>query len=125
MPGFVHASVSGAISDLLKFRANSQPERMAYALLRDGSVATSLTYRALDEHARAIANILRRSDIDAPVLLLYPAGLDFITAFFGCLYAGAKPIPLFPPRRNRPDRRLAAIIADSKARIGLLTSSVL
>lgn len=31
------------------------------------------------------------------VLLVYPPGLDFIDAFFGCLRAGVIPVPAIPP----------------------------
>ena len=48
-------------------------------------------------------------------LLLYPPGLDFITAFLGCLYAGVIPVPAYPPRANRSFERLQTIIADSQA----------
>ena len=34
-------------------------------------------------------------------LLLYPPGLEFIAAFFGCAYAGIVAVPVAPPGRNR------------------------
>ena len=78
----------------------------------------------MDQRARAIAARLQDLSATGPVLLLYPSGLDYIAAFFGCLYAGLIAVPLFPPRRNRPDTRLAAVIADAKASIALMTSDV-
>ena len=45
-------------------------------------------------------------------LLLYPPGLDFIAAFFGCLYAGVVAVPAYPPRLERGRMpRLRAIVA--------------
>ena len=57
-------------------------------------------------------------------LLLYPAGLDFIAAFFGCLYAGVVAVPAYPPRRNRSLSRIQAIVDDAQARVALTTAPV-
>ena len=39
------------------------------------------------------------------VLLLVPPGLDYVAAFFGCLYAGAVAVPAYPPNPRRADPR--------------------
>jgi acyl-CoA synthetase (AMP-forming)/AMP-acid ligase II len=57
-------------------------------------------------------------------LLLFPPGLDYITAFFGCLYAGVVAVPTYPPRRNRSGDRLQAIVANARAAAVLTTPSV-
>ncbi len=57
-------------------------------------------------------------------LLLYPAGLEFIAAFFGCLYAGVIAVPVYPPRRNRSLNRIQAIADDAEARVALTTELV-
>lgn len=104
--------------ELLRYRASSQPERIAYVFLRDGEIEEArLTYGELDQKARAIAAHLQSLEAKGERgLLLYPPGLDFISAFFGCLYAGVVAIPAYPPRRNQNLFRLQAIIADSQAR---------
>ncbi len=58
-------------------------------------------------------------------LLLYPPGLEYVAAFFGCLYAGVVAVPVYPPRPNRPDPRFLAILADARARVVLTTSAIL
>ncbi|MHC5828625.1 MAG: AMP-binding protein, partial [Nostoc sp.] len=58
-------------------------------------------------------------------LLLYPSGLEFITAFFGCLYAGVVAVPVYPPRRNQKLSRLLSIINDAQAKLALTTTSIL
>ena len=55
-------------------------------------------------------------------LLLYPPGLEFIAAFFGCLYAGVVAVPAHLPRLNRPMTRLRSIVVDAKP-CAVLTSS--
>jgi acyl-CoA synthetase (AMP-forming)/AMP-acid ligase II len=103
--------------ELLRYRASNQPERIAYIFLRDGETEEArLTYGELDQNARAIAAHLQSLDAQGERgLLLYPPGLEFISAFFGCLYAGVVAIPAYPPRRNQNLFRLQAIIADSQA----------
>lgn len=61
-------------------------------------------------------------------LLLYPAGLDFIAGFFGCLYAGVIAVPLPAPNLAQPERtlpRLRAIISDAQPSVVLTTSAIL
>ena len=58
-------------------------------------------------------------------LLLYPPGLEFIVAWFGCLYAGVVAVPAYPPRRNRNMQRIEAISDDCAAKIALTEHDVL
>ena len=85
---------------------------MAFTFLADGeSEGGRLTYGELDRRAAAIAAALAASVAPGErALLLYPPGLDFIVAFFGCLYAGVVAVPAYPPRPNdRSQSRLRAI----------------
>src|SRR5690606_33738938 len=50
------------------------------------------------------------------VLLLQPAGLEFVASFFGCLYAGVVAIAAYPPRNVRHMPRIEAILADAQVR---------
>ena len=112
--------------DLLGYRAQNQSESTAYTFLHDGEEAGRLTYKELDIKSRAIAALLQ--GLDATVsraLLLYPPGLEFIAAFFGCLYAGVVAVPAYPPRRNQNMSRLQAIVASSQATVALTTTSLL
>jgi len=85
-----------------------------------------LTFEQLDVRARAIGAHLASLDLAGErVLLAFPPGLEFITAFFGCLYAGAIAVPTYPPRPHREDRRLVAIAVDSKPALILSVTSVL
>ena len=119
--------------DLLKFRATQQPQKTAYIFLENGETEQArLTYGELNRQAEEIAVYLRSqiSKNDSTpehgprALLLYPAGLDFITAFFGCLYAGIIAVPAYPPRRNQSLDRLRAIAQDSGAVLALTTRKV-
>ena len=112
--------------DLLRSRALSEPEQTAYTFLIDGETQTaSLTYRELDQQAQKIAVYLRSFCLAGErALLLYPPGLDYISAFFGCLYAGVIAVPAYPPRPNRSLIRLQAIVKDAHAKVALTTKTV-
>ena len=113
------------ILDILAERAITEPQRDAYVYLKNGeTVSERLTYGKLDQQARAIASILRQWQGER-ALLLYQSGLEFISAFFGCLYAGVIAVPAYPPRRNQSMARLLAIAQDAQATVALTTTPLL
>jgi amino acid adenylation domain-containing protein len=122
-----HAAPEETLVDLLRRRAFEQPERQAYTFLTGGEgAAQTLSFGELDRRARAIAELLLSVGARGErVLLLYPAGLDYISGFLGCLYAGAVAVPVTPPRFNGRTERLQAVAADSEAHLVLTTKALL
>ena len=112
--------------DALSKRARHQPDKRAYTFLQDGEIeADALTYQELERSAQAIAAQLQSYNaIGQRALLLYPPGLEFIAAFFGCLLAGVIAVPAYPPRANQTISRLLAIAKDAEATLALTTTSV-
>ncbi|MBU7583098.1 MAG: fatty acyl-AMP ligase [Nostoc sp. TH1S01] len=116
---------STSLIEILNYRVQYQPDKPAYIFLQNGETESgSLTYGELDRQARVIAAYLQSWQGER-VLLLYPSGLEFIAAFFGCLYAGVVAVPVYPPRRNQKLSRLLSIINDTQAKIALTTASIL
>lgn len=114
--------------ELLAWRAEQTPQGIAYRFLAEGTPDTAqiMTYGALQQQAQAIAVLLQDLNCqNQPVLLLYPAGLDYIAAFFGCLYAGAIAVPAYPPRPNRSLDRIQAMVQDAGARVALTDNTTL
>ncbi|HKR95977.1 MAG TPA: AMP-binding protein, partial [Candidatus Angelobacter sp.] len=111
---------------MLQKRVQENPERSAYIFLSgEGFQQSTLTYSQLDAQARTIAGLLQSvAERGERALLLYPPGLDFIVAFFGCLYAGIIAVPAYPPRLNRNALRITAIAEDSEAKLALSTTAV-
>jgi acyl-CoA synthetase (AMP-forming)/AMP-acid ligase II len=115
------------LGHLLRWRAEEQPGLRAYTFLPDGEAeGGELTYGELDRQARAVGAWLQSAGAEGKfVLLLYPAGLEFIAAFFGCQLAGAVAIPAPPPKLNRPSARLQSIAGDVRVHAVLTTSAML
>ena len=121
---------ASTLVELLRGRALHHPEQRIFTYLVDGEIeGANLTFAALDWQARAIAASLQSHRASGErALLIYPAGLEFIPAFFGCLYAGVIAVPLPPPNTAQPQRtlpRLRAITDDAQPMLALTTSSIL
>ncbi|MEP7339011.1 MAG: amino acid adenylation domain-containing protein [Acidobacteriota bacterium] len=121
------ARESSTVVDLLRWRALQSPDQAIYTFLPDGETeAAHLTLAGLDHRARAIAALLQREGLEgACALLLFPPGLDFISAFFGCLYANVIAIPTPPPHSIRALPGLKAVIQDAQPRVILTASTLL
>ncbi|HEX8150919.1 MAG TPA: amino acid adenylation domain-containing protein, partial [Pyrinomonadaceae bacterium] len=113
--------------ELLRRRAALQGEAVGYTFLADGEAEEeSFTYAELDRRARLIAARLQELGAAGErVLLIYPPGLEYVAAFFGCLYAGAVAVPVYPPRPNRSMLRFRAVVADARPKAALTTGQVL
>ncbi|MDZ7959083.1 MAG: condensation domain-containing protein [Aulosira sp. DedQUE10] len=113
--------------ELLRYRSVEQADTTAFTFLQDGEAqAVSLTYQQLDCHSRAIASQLQALGLSGErALLLYPPGIDYLPAFFGCLYAGVVAVPAYPPRNQRNTPRILAIIKDAQPAVILTTTAIL
>ncbi|MDZ8079245.1 MAG: amino acid adenylation domain-containing protein [Nostoc sp. DcaGUA01] len=115
------------VVELLRFRSSTQPDKNAFTFLLDGETEkATLTYQELDRRSRRIAAQLQALGLTGErALLLYPQGLDFLVAFFGCLYAGVVAVTAYPPRNERNTPRIKAISIDAQAAIALTTTEIL
>lgn len=113
--------------ELIRHRAEYQPDDLAFGYLVDGDVdMLRMTNRDLDVRARAIASWFQaRGMAGERAMLLFPPGLDFIAAYFGCLYAGVVAVPVYPPRKNRSANRVQIVAQDCEAKVALTNGEVL
>ncbi|MGV9839859.1 fatty acyl-AMP ligase [Nocardia niigatensis] len=102
------------LPEILRRRAADEPDRTAYILLDDtGAEAATLTYGELHARALAVAQHLEsRCARGDRAILVFPQCLEFIVAYFGCLYAGVIAVPLNPPRRERIQQATLSIVRD-------------
>ncbi|HKD80599.1 MAG TPA: AMP-binding protein [Candidatus Angelobacter sp.] len=113
--------------DLLRERAALQGDQKACVFLLEGHIQQSTaTFAELDRKARAIAALLQELGCRGErALLFYPTGIDYIQAFFACLYSNTIAVPAYPPRVNRKLERLQFLIEDAQPKFILTTSSIL
>ena len=91
------------LPQILQVRAAVEPQRRAYVFLGErGDEQQVLSYGELHQRAlAAAAELAVRCSPGDRALLLFPPGLDFVVAFFACLYAGLVAVPVNPPRHGR------------------------
>ncbi|MBI5815644.1 MAG: amino acid adenylation domain-containing protein [Nitrospinae bacterium] len=113
-----------SITEVLSWRASRNGDKTAFTFLHEGKTPErSITFRQLDEQACALATTLKDLGAEGErALLIYPAGIEFVVAFMGCLYAGVIAVPLPPPDSARLKRslpRLNLVAEDSGAKFVL------
>ena len=110
--------------EVLEWHVVQHPDRVHVTVLEDETtVIGAFTYGELAKEARAVAAGLVELDIvpGDRVALMLPTSVEFFTAFFGILYAGAVPVPIYPPmQRSQIEdyaRRQAGILRNAGARL--------
>ena len=98
---------------VLEHRAATQGDERALVFLTDrGAEDSSLTFRQLHDAANAVAK--RLATVAQPgerALLVFPPGIEFVIAFYGCLIARVIAVPMMVPRRQSARDSSAAIMA--------------
>ena len=118
-------SVVSSVVELLSQRGEASPDNRAYTFLAGGKETKTVTFSQLSQRAKAIAVRLNRLKARGErVLLLYPPGLEYISAFYGCIAAAAVAVPAYPPRLNRNLDRLESIVSDATPKVVLTTGEV-
>ncbi|HEV2158835.1 fatty acyl-AMP ligase [Bradyrhizobium sp.] len=110
---------------VLARRAAEQGDDRAYVFVSDrGTEEASLTFRQLHAAATALASRLTLAGQPGErAILVFPPGLEFLVAFFGCLMAGIIAVPMMMPRRNSARDASAAILANCTPALALTTSA--
>lgn len=118
---------STTLPQLLRERADSDPDKKAYVFLNDSGVETvTLTYGELHWQATEVAwRLLSCCRPGDRALLVFPQGPDFIVAYFGCLYAGVVAVPVVPPGAHGQRTTTANIVRDCEPTTVLTVSSML
>jgi acyl transferase domain-containing protein/acyl-CoA synthetase (AMP-forming)/AMP-acid ligase II/NADPH:quinone reductase-like Zn-dependent oxidoreductase/short-subunit dehydrogenase/acyl carrier protein len=114
------------LTELLRVRTAEQGSRVAFRYLADGETEEScLSCDELESRARRIASLLASQDaVGQRALLFYTGSLEFLAAFWGCVYAGVIAVPVFPARLHRQLPRLLAIAADSESKFVLTNAKM-
>jgi acyl-CoA synthetase (AMP-forming)/AMP-acid ligase II len=113
--------------EIVRGWAAERSDRLAFGFCDgSGEVQAQLDFAELDRAAREIA--LRLEPV-APAgeraLLVFPPGLEFVAAFFGCLYAGTIAVPVYPPQSPGEANRLAGVVERAAPRAIVSTRAFL
>lgn len=106
------------------------PDRELFSFIHgSGEKADRLTCAQLTARAKALAQaLLDAGGKGQRILLLFTPGLDFVVAFYACLYAGAVAVPAYPPDPSNLQRtlpRLKAVVTDSTASLIVTSRQIL
>lgn len=94
--------VARSLVEVLEWHVARHPRRRHVSFYCAPEKIETLNYGELSEGARGVAGALMQCGVRQGhcVGLMLPSGLDFFRCFFGILYAGAIPVPLYPPARR-------------------------
>ena len=112
---------AATLTEVLDWHVQWHGDRVHIVLVEGDGGESSITYRQLGERAKAVALGLSRRGLEPGerVAIMLPTSAAFFTAFFGVLYAGGVPTPIYPPARlSRIEehlRRQAAILRNARA----------
>ncbi|NND96708.1 MAG: AMP-binding protein [Pirellulaceae bacterium] len=96
-------------------RATQHGQRTAATFVNDDGEAISWTYEELWRRSCAVAASLPKTDEKSPrALLLFPPGLEFLSAFLGCQIANWIPVPTCYPKPKREMPRLDSAANDCR-----------
>lgn len=118
-----------SICDRLESYAQGQDNDKGITYLNNDLIELeNLTFKQIYERSQSIAAILIDKGVKKGdrVLLLYPPSVEYLCAFFGCLYAGAITVPVYPPSKNKTKQsryRLRGIINDCRPKLILTNKS--
>jgi 1-acyl-sn-glycerol-3-phosphate acyltransferase len=112
------------LTEMLDWHVENHPDHLHVTVLQDeNTVLGTMSYRDLQTAARAVAQGLISRDIvpGDRIAMMLPTSTDFFASFFGILYAGATPVPIYPPARmaqlEEHMRRQIVILRNAGARM--------
>src|SRR6187549_3199574 len=112
------------LTEMLDWHVENHPDHLHVTVLQDeNTVLGTMSYRDLQTAARAVAQGLISRDIvpGDRIAMMLPTSTDFFASFFGILYAGCVPVPIYPPARmaqlEEHMRRQIVILRNAGARM--------
>ncbi|MBI3370766.1 MAG: AMP-binding protein [Betaproteobacteria bacterium] len=93
-------SQARTLTEALEYHAERQPERLTVFMYEEHQ-EFPLSYRALRDGAMCYAAQLTQAGLQPGqmVAIMLPTCKEYLFSFYGVLFAGAVPVPLYPPAR--------------------------
>lgn len=115
-----------SILHYMQHNAEQNANGSAFAFIGEDGTNEALSHRQLWEDVCKVADYLRASkQPGSRILLFYPAGLEYVKVFYGCLLAGMVAVPLYPPRKNVKSDRILKVAESCTANFALTSASEL
>jgi 1-acyl-sn-glycerol-3-phosphate acyltransferase len=118
------ATEARTLVEVLEWHVARHSDRLHLTVLEDDvTTLGAMTYGELAKAAREVAQGLIERDIvpGDRIAVMLPTCRDFFVVFFGILYAGAVPVPIYPPMRlsqlEEHLRRQVGILSNAGARM--------
>lgn len=122
------AATLATFIDVIRRHAEDHSSRTAIAFIDNGE-DENVTFAALDRRARAVGAFLQKGQMQGQrALLLLPSGLEFISTFLGCLYAGVIAVPAFPfhfDGSRRGESWFRSVAADAQPLLAFATPEMI
>lgn len=121
-------SIFTSLIDMLVEKAEQYRDKRVFHFMPDTSLHAyeSMSYIELLRHAHTIAiELQRHAKNNDRALLIYPPGLDYIKAFWGCLIAGVIPIPAYPPFNKDTISKLESIMTNASPAVIMSNDEVI
>ncbi|WP_372365621.1 fatty acyl-AMP ligase [Candidatus Uabimicrobium sp. HlEnr_7] len=111
---------------IISYRASTQPHDIAYVFLdKRGEEADRVTYEQLDQRIQVLAAQLQvNSKVQDRVLIILENNIDYIVAFFACIYTNTVAVTMYAPRNQAQLERMIGISSDCGAVCAITSSSV-
>jgi acyl carrier protein len=130
LPEVVTPFSAATLIEVLAYHARSHGDRPHVLLWRSEDDEQTISYAELDRESCTVAAGLIERGL-APgdrVAIMLPTEAAFFEAFFGVLYAGGVPVPVYPPfRRTQVEdhlRRQAGILRNAGASVLIIGSEI-
>lgn len=96
-----HPAHTNNLIDALLYQAEHQPHRETLHFLEEGLPSCQWSYPDLLQACQKVAGGLNSLGIQPGerVGIMLPSGPDYLASFYGTLWIGAVPVPLYPPFR--------------------------
>jgi 1-acyl-sn-glycerol-3-phosphate acyltransferase len=121
-------SAATTLVEVLAYHAKAHHDRPHVGLWLGDRLGEEMTYGRLHHDALCVARGLEEAGAEPGdrIAIMLPTGLGFFRSFFGILYAGCIPVPIYPPfRRAQVEdhlRRQAGILENAEV-VLLVTES--
>lgn len=109
--------------EVLEWHVARHPDRLHMAISDGDVVEHTFTYQQLSERAQLVAGALQAKGLEHGdrAAIMLPTSPEFFESFYGILFAGGVPVPIYPPARmsHLEDhmRRQTGILENSQAKI--------